>query len=159
MDVLRAKLRREVVRVPQTAKNIAIQIKRAINESQMSAEYLAKKFSSRNKVLARQLYNFANDYIEYNQESAKRQTAKTVNRILHDGKGDCKHYTILIGSILKAKGKPFVMRMISQNYFSKEPTHIYIVTYDREGNEIIVDPCMFGFNREARRNYKYDIKV
>ena len=159
MNVLRADLRREVIRVPQTANNIAKQLKRAINDSQESARYLAKKFSNNNARLAKQVYKFADHYIQYDQESAKRQTAKTVNRILHDGKGDCKHYSILIASILKAKNKPFVLRMISQNFYDKEPTHIYVVAFDNSGNEIIIDPCMFAFNKEARRNYKYDLKV
>lgn len=163
MEVLRPKMRREVIDTPQTAFNIAKQLKRAIRDSQNGAKYLAKKFSNENKILAKQLYNFADRYISYKEEGVQRQTAKTLARILYDNKkgltGDCKHYTVLIGSILKAKNKPFVMRMISQNYYSKEPNHIYIVTYDKLGNEIVIDPCMFSLGSEARRNYKYDLKV
>lgn len=156
---LRANMRREVINVPQTGINIVKQIKRAIDESQPAAKVIGRYFSNDVKKLARQLYQYCQKQIYYEAEPAAIQTAKTLPRIVHDREGDCKHYTVVIASILKAKKIPFRLRMISQSYFNKEPTHIYVVAYGKRGQEIIVDPCMFFFNDEARFTHKYDYKV
>ena len=49
------------------------------------------------------------------------------------------------------------MRLISQNFYSVEPTHIYCVA-NVNGNDVILDACINEFDKEANYKYKYDIK-
>jgi hypothetical protein len=158
-DVLRAKLNREIIHGTQNARNIAKNIKRAIIESEAGADAIAKHFKGKTKFISCfNVYNYLRSHIKYEREGEQEQSAKTIQRILHDKKGDCKHYTIFATAILRSLGIPVQMRMISQNFYNPEPTHIYCVA-TINGEEIIIDPCIKRFNSEAQYKYKYNLKV
>ena len=160
MDFLRPKFNDETIRGRQTAKNIALQLKRAVKESKEAASYLGSNFKAKNNYLT--CYNvwaYCKKNLKYKRESADLQTAKTVQRILADKKNnDCKHYTTFCCSILNSLGIKTQMRLISQNFYNSDPTHIYCVA-NINGKEIIVDPCMRTFNSEAAYKYKYNLKL
>jgi hypothetical protein len=164
MDILRPKYTSEVIRGTQNAKNIAIQVKRAILESEEAAKYIAAKFKGSNDYMTCfNVYAYCRENIKYRKESANLQTAKTLQRILADKKngysyGDCKHYTIFSSSILRALGIKTHLRLISQNFYDAEPTHIYTVAVVR-GKEVIIDACMKNFDNEAQYKYKYNLKI
>ena len=158
-NVLRPQFKKEIIKGTQNAKNIANQIKRAILESSIAADSIAHKFKGRTKfITCFNIYDYLRRNIEYKREGEDLQTAKTIQRILYDKKGDCKHYTIFSCAILRSLGIPCEMRLISQNFYSTEPTHIYCVAYI-QGQEIIVDSCMKSFNNEAQYKYKYNLKI
>lgn len=159
MDHLKPKLTKEVINCKQTAKNIAIQLKRAINESEGAADQIKHKFKGNSDFLTCfNVYNFCRKNINYIRESDRLQSAKTIQRILYDKFGDCKHYTTFCCSLLKASGIRVQMRLISQNFYDPEPTHIYCVAYIND-KEIIVDPCVKTFNSEAQYKYKYNLTL
>lgn len=151
----------------QTAGEIAGAIVKAIKESEPSARYMAKFFKTSNPVKSlRMLFWFTKKAVPYKKESGSNQTAKTLPRILSDANkvkingvigGDCKHYSILIGSIGKALGIPMKLRLIAQGY-TPVPNHIYCIA-KVNGKEYIVDAVLKEFNKEAKYNYKYDIKI
>lgn len=162
-DALIPKFKKEIIKGTQNAKNIALQIRRAIRESEDAASTIASKFQGNSKYMSCfNVYNYLRQNVRYQREGENLQTAKTLQRILYDaknGKGhDCKHYTIFSCSILRALNIPCEMRLISQNFYSAEPTHIYCVAYVN-GKEIIVDSCMKTFNNEAQYKYKYNLKI
>jgi len=146
----------------QTAGQIAGAILKAIKESEPSAEILAPHFRNRDKMKsAKLIFLFSKKIIPYKKESGNNQTARTLPRILAEAPaigGDCKHYAILSASLCKALGIPAKVRLISQNFNDKTPTHIYCVAKIK-GEEVIIDGVLKSFNNEARYNYKYDLKV
>lgn len=161
---MRPKYNTEVIRGTQNAKNIAVQVKRAILESKPAAEAISTKFKGKNSLMSCfNVYNYCRTNIKYNKESANLQTAKTLQRILSDKKngslyGDCKHYTIFCSSILRALGIKTHLRLISQNFYNAEPTHIYCVAIINN-REVIVDGCMKNFDNEAQYKYKYNLNI
>ena len=164
MEIIKPKYTNEVIRGTQNAKNIAAQVKRAIIESKDQAELIKENFKGKNPLMSCfNVYNYCRNYIKYNKESANLQTAKTLSRILSDKKngysyGDCKHYTIFCSSILRALGIKTHLRLISQNFYNAEPTHIYCVAIIN-GKEVIVDGCMKSFDNEAQYKYKYNLNI
>lgn len=144
----------------QTTGEIAGAIIKAINDSKLSAEKLAPYLKGRNKYeSSKNIFLFCKNVLPYKRESGKNQTAKTINRILSDAKtvgGDCKHFSTLSGALCLALNIPCKLRLISQNYYSKDPNHIYCVALIN-GEEIILDSVLKNFNTEARYNHKYDI--
>lgn len=157
MSVLSPNFRTEVIKGRQDAKNIAFQIKRAINESKEQSDFICSRFvGSNDKDTCRKIFSFLRKNITYKRESSNLQTSRTVARILFDKSGDCKHYTILACSILRSLNISCKMRMISQNFYNVEPTHIYCVAKIK-GQEVIIDACMSSFDSEAAYKYKYDL--
>lgn len=158
-DVMQPNFKKEIISGKQTAKNIAIQIRRAILESEAGANHISSRFKGKTKYMSCfNVYNWIRKNIAYKKEGEDLQTAKTIQRILHDKNGDCKHYTILACSILRSLGIECEMRLISQNFYKSEPTHIYCVAYVN-GKEIIIDACLKNFNSEAQYKYKYNLKI
>lgn len=155
---------REVISGPQTAYNIAKQLRRAIRDrdTQQYVQMVAKALRGKsNYESARNVYNFLRGKMIYKAEPQRLQTARTLKRMLFDAKakiGDCKHYTTFSCSVLKALGIPVKMRLISQNPLKREPTHIYCVAIIN-GQEVIVDPCISNFDREAISFYKYNLNI
>ena len=160
MNVLKPKYTKEVIRCKQNAKNIALQIKRSILDSREGADQISFKFKGKTPFMSCfNVYNYCRNNISYRRESEQLQTAKTLQRIIFGDKyGDCKHYTTVCCSILRSLGIKVQMRLISQNFYNPEPTHIYCVAYIN-GKEIIVDPCMKTFDSEAQYKYKYNLNI
>jgi len=144
----------------QTAFNIAKLVKRAIVNSTAAADEIAHQFDSKYiDDVCRNIYNFCRSRMPYKKEGAKLQTSKELPVIMHnlDKKMfDCKHYATFAACILHALDIPFKLKLISQNYYDKEPTHVYVIAYDN-GVPIVVDPCISRFNDEARYNYRYTV--
>jgi hypothetical protein len=146
----------------QTTGEIAGAIVKAIKESKQSAEKLAPYFKSKNKMeSAKLIFLFCKKVLPYVKEPGERQTAKTLNRILADAKkygGDCKHFSTLSGALCMALNIPCKLRLIAQQYGTKQPNHIYCVAIIN-GKEVILDSVLKNFDTEARYNYKYDINL
>lgn len=164
VEIFKPKYNTEVIKGTQNAKNIALQVKRAIIDSKEQAEAIAYHFKGKNPTMSCfNVYQFCRNNIKYRKESPNLQTAKTLTRILTDKKngymyGDCKHYTIFCSSILRALGIKTYLRLISQNFYDAEPTHIYCVAVINN-KEVIVDGCMKNFDNEAQYKYKYNLKI
>lgn len=151
----------ETIKGTQNVTDIVLQIKRAINDSKASAEKIAPKLRGANKLeTLKNIFKFVKQ-IPYKKEPASLQTARTLPRILagaiNGTGGDCKHYTIAISALLKALNIPHKLRLISQNFYNAEPTHIYVVAYIN-GAEYIMDCVLNNFDSEAAYKYKYDVK-
>lgn len=131
---------------------------KAIKASKEQADLIAPVLKGRNRQQTlKNIFDFCKKNIKYIREPNSLQTAKTLPRILADGYGDCKHMATAVASLAKSAGIPIKLRLISQNYFNPDPTHIYAVS--KLGSaELVVDPVLKQFANEALYKYKYDIK-
>lgn len=158
MKIIAPKYNDYIIVRNQNTSQIAGAVVKAIKDSDEQARIIAPylKGGTRLQTL-KNVWQFAKNNIRYERESNSLQTAKTLSRIIADKKGDCKHFTTTIASLLKALNIPFKLRLISQNFFSPEPTHIYLISFVN-GKTIAVDGVLKNFGSEASYKYKYDIK-
>jgi len=96
------------------------------------------------------------------------QKIKTPARLLHDGTGDCKSYSLITAVILRCLGIPHVFRFVSYTA-RKEATHVYVVAYVEpmhasyvNKNEVIIDAVAAvqankPFNEEIKYKWKVDM--
>lgn len=68
------------------------------------------------------------------------QMIKSPARLLKDGCGDCKSYTMFIASCLHCLGIPCIVRFVNFNG-GTQYTHVYPVAIDENGTEIPMDAC------------------
>lgn len=154
---LRAFGKRELISKYQTAKEIIEQLQRAEYNSRSVSKKLVpffKKFDQRET--CETVWYFLRKRITYNAEPPKDQTAKTINRFIVDGVGDCKHYATASVGILNACGIPAWFVFVSQNKFSKTPTHAYCCAMVNK-KVVVIDPCRESFDSECRHYYKYNV--
>lgn len=144
----------------QSVDDIAKGVLMAEWNSRKQIRTMANQFKGADKLdVIKRFHAWQRKNLPYKAEPSDRQNVKEVNRILHDANtgNDCKHYATITMSFLRALGVPAFFRMVSQNPYSKIPTHIYVVA-KLDGKNYVIDPCMSRFNEEDRFNYKYDIK-
>jgi len=139
--------------------DIIKQMQAAHYENAIMAVNFANRFKGRLvKDTCNNIFNFIKNNIEYRIEPADAQTTKTINRLISDGYGDCKHYSGFFASVLHALNIPFVYRFVSYTT-DKTPTHVYIVAYDEKNQPIYCDAVLDDFNTEKNYTYKIDKKV
>lgn len=135
----------------QSVKDLSDAVVKAINESVPQVEKVKWYFDKGSKKTNIQnAWNWTKKNIRYNRENSNNQTVKTFARMVVDKNklGDCKHYTISNASILLALGYPVTLKMVSFNYFDKEPKHIYVVC-----SGVVLDCCMNYCGEEC--SYKH----
>lgn len=104
---------------------------------------------------AENIWNFLRRNITYKKDSTEYQNIRLPSRFIHSGTGDCKSYSLTTAAILKNLGLPAAFRYA--NYRGgKIPTHVYTVTKDENGREIIIDGVYHRFNAEKPPTYKFD---
>lgn len=118
---------------------------------------IAKNFKGRNRLqTAQNIWNFLKSQIQYKKDPQGSQLVRLPNRFLKDGTGDCKSYSLFTGAILSALKIPFSFRYTSYVPGSTIPTHIYVITQDENGKQIIIDGVYNRFNAEKQFAYKKD---
>ena len=99
------------------------------------------------------IWNYLKYKIEYEKDDDDFQIIKYPSKLINDGFGDCKSYALFAASILSNLGIPYVIRYINQSG-GTIPRHVYVVAFDKQENEIIVDAVYSRFNAEPP-NIKY----
>ena len=159
MKFLQPKYNDFLIKRNQTVSDITGGVLKAIKDSKEQAQIIAPYLVGRTRQQTlKNIFNFCKKNVKYVREPNSLQTAKTLPRILADKHGDCKHYAICVASLCKALNIPVKLRLISQNYFSPEPTHIYAVS-GIGAVEVVIDPVLKNFANEAIYRYKYDINI
>lgn len=85
------------------------------------------------------IFEYVVNNVAYVEDYGNNQLIKTPARTLHDRYADCKSMAILIACCLNALNIDYVIRFVDFKG-NKIYTHVYIVAYDSNGNEIIIDP-------------------
>lgn len=76
----------------------------------------------------------------YQLDADGEQLIKSPARLLADGCGDCKSYTMFIACCLHCLGIHCKVRFVNFDG-GKQYTHVYPVAIDEQGNEIPMDAC------------------
>lgn len=103
---------------------------------------LAKQFSKRD---LSKLWLFVKENIRY-KEDGKNQFVQHPATLWKSKKGDCKSFSLFIGSVLKNMGIPYKYRFVS--YKKGDVTHVYVVAM-LQGQEIILDAVHHTYNEEV----------
>lgn len=105
------------------------------------------------------IWQFLLDNIKYRADADGRdgEMIRTPARLIHDGTGDCKSYSLFTAVILRYLGIPHFFRFVSYNKV-KRATHVYIVA----NNNIIIDAVAtvqlgYQFNQEVKYTYRVDM--
>ena len=136
--------------------DIIKQMQKAHYDNSSFAKKIAYKFKgSTVKQTCRNIFNWLKDNIEYRVEPAHLQTTKSLQRLVSDGYGDCKHYSGFFAAILSALNIKHNYRFTSYNN-STTPTHVYVVAYDERNQPIYCDAVLEVFNTEKNYTHKID---
>jgi hypothetical protein len=110
--------------------------------------------------VARELWLFIKNNVQYVEDQFGEQHIKSPGQLVTDGKGDCKSFSVFIGSVLQNLGIPYKYRFTAYSGNAdgkkKRVTHVYVVVPNGK-EEIIIDAVYNRFNSEKRYTYKKDI--
>ena len=151
-------MREQLITKNQKAEDIARLLLYAEKQSRPHVGKILPFFAVKKpKDVCYRLWFFLRRNINYHKEPPTRQTAKTINRIVKDGYGDCKHYATFAVCVLHALGIPCTFRLASFEHGNTNPTHAYCVAYIN-GEEVYIDPCIKQFDQECAYKHKHDLK-
>lgn len=105
------------------------------------------------------IWKYLRDNVVYTPDKSIKQQLKSPARLIHDGSGDCKSYSLFIGSVLRNLNIPYAYRFVSFKNYDETPTHVYVVAYPGTNKEIILDAVLDRFNYEKPYNFKKDKKM
>lgn len=115
------------------------------------------------KSVCKSIFDFVDQNIRYKMDPFQKQWIRTPARLWADREGDCKSFAIFICSCLRCRGISHLFRFACYEG-NEEPTHVYAVALDEEGNEVIIDPVYRDesgkaiFNEECPYTKKIDMK-
>ena len=92
------------------------------------------------------IFGYLIDHVRYQLDPAGKQYIKSPERLLRDGFGDCKSFTMFVACCLHCAGVKHIIRFVSFDG-GDQYTHVYPVAIDEQGEEIILDACekdMYG---------------
>ncbi|AXH73887.1 MAG: transglutaminase-like superfamily protein [Bacteriophage sp.] len=134
-------------------KTINSTFERAVSE----AKPFAQNFKgASNLETSRNIWNYLKNKIVYKKDPPGKQFIKMPRRFNFEASGDCKSFSTFTGGVLGALGMPVTYRYASYDAKDATPTHIYTITKDEHGNDIIIDGVYDYFNREAPYQFKKD---
>jgi hypothetical protein len=103
------------------------------------------------------VFDFVLKRVKYKLDVPGVQLARRPNRTLQEGKGDCKSFSLLTGSLLYNLGIDYSYRFVSYRP-DPTPTHVYVVAHTKTGN-VLVDGVWKIFNSEKPYQTKTDIRM
>lgn len=111
----------------------------------------------------RNIWAYLIDNVKYQAdgETGLGEMIRTPARLLHDGTGDCKSYSLFTATVLRFLNIKHVFRFASYNS-NPEATHVYIIAYDEQGDEVCIDAVAAvqinaDFDDEKQYNFKCDM--
>lgn len=92
--------------------------------------------------------------VRYRLDPGDNQFLKTPARLLADGHGDCKSYSLFFASCLHCLHIPFVFRFVSFSNSKKSVySHVYVVAMPGTTEQIIFDAVETDVNGKPIFNY------
>lgn len=98
------------------------------------------RFSGTTDDKCQAIFGYMVTHTQYRLDNDGEQLIKSPARLIADGCGDCKSYTMFIASCLHSLGIPCKVRFVNFDG-GKQYTHVYPVAIDENGKEIIMDAC------------------
>ena len=102
--------------------------------------------------IARALFNFCKENIDYTIEDETKQTVRSPARMLNERQGDCKHYASFIAGVLDALKRQgldldWAYRFADYtNSWGEVNHHVFVVLRMPNGKEIWIDPVLNWFD-------------
>lgn len=100
------------------------------------------------------IYAYLLKNVNYKVDPEGKQFIKSPARLLADGFGDCKSFTVFIASCLHCLGVPHTIRFANY-YGGSQYTHVYPIAYDEQGKAIVLDACP---QRDRKIKYDYEAR-
>jgi len=99
------------------------------------------------------IWNFLKTKVRYQVDPSGVQQIRLPKRFLNDKTGDCKSFSLFTAGILRNLDMPVTFRYASYTS-SSTPGHVYVVTKDENGNDIIIDGVWTRFDDEKTPTHK-----
>jgi hypothetical protein len=139
-------------------KDIISAIHAALPAARKEVKYFARKFKgATNKDTAENIWRYLRT-LKYIKDPAGYQFIK-LPRKLNESSGDCKSYSLITAAILQELNLPVKFRYSSYDANDPTPSHVYTVTEDENGKDIIIDGVYTKFNKEVPYQHKKDYKM
>lgn len=104
----------------------------------------------------RNIWKFTKSNIKYLRDRAGDEVIKSPGATWETRKGDCKSFSVFIGSILGNLGYDYKYRVAFYDPKTPEQGHIYPVAILKDGTEVIVDAVWDYFDSEVPYWKAYD---
>lgn len=125
-------------------------------EARKEVKEFAKQFKGATlKQTCYNVWRYAVDHINYKADGS-RQKIRMPARLIADGEGDCKSYSLLCAAILSYYA-PVSFRFASYRR-TKIPSHVYVIV-GNGSNKIICDAVYHTFNSQKSFTHKKDIPL
>lgn len=95
------------------------------------------------------LWNFLKENIQYQVDEPGSQLVKLPSKLLSDKHGDCKSFSLFVGSVLENKGIPFKYRFVRYRPYGPV-THVYVIVPQKGGKYYTVDVVYHAYNKEKK---------
>ncbi len=116
---------------------------------------LAKQLKGSTKIeTLRNIWEFVKKNFKYKTDPVGYQYVQRPAVLWRNRVGDCKSFSIFIGSLLNCLGIPFVFRFTSHRD-TTTPHHVFVVVPDGD-KEIILDATLSRFNYQKPYTFKID---
>jgi len=98
------------------------------------------------------------DNIRYKQDGYQNQNIKLAGRLIKDGEGDCKSFSLLFNCIMSKNGYKTGYRFASYRK-NKVPTHVYNYVLDSNGKKFIFDACSKTLTESNKHTFTKDMNI
>jgi hypothetical protein len=142
-------------------KTILANYPQAVKDSAVFAE----KFQGTDaRDTAYRIWKFLRSRIHYKKDPKDKtgeiwQFVRMPKRFLHDGTGDCKSFSLFTASVLANLKMPVSFRFAGYDEYDRIPTHVYVVTKDEEGKDLIIDGVYKHFAKEKPPTHYKDFPM
>lgn len=141
-------------------RDIIATIHKNVPEAIKQAQVTAPLFKGDTKTdTALNIWNFLKQKINYKKDSNFDQYVRLPSRFVNDAQGDCKSYALFTYAILKALGDKDARIRYASYSSIPIPTHVYCVTRDENGKEVIIDGVWKEFDSEKKYKFKKDYNM
>lgn len=96
----------------------------------------------------RNIWRFTKDHIRYKEDEPGDERIKSPGATWKDRYGDCKSFSVFIGSLLKNLGIPYFYRVVFYDKRNPSQGHIYPVARLQDGTLVIMDAVHSRFDDE-----------
>lgn len=166
MSRLAAIAKRHILPSPGTVTTVTenadmAEIIRAI----MDADELSKPFTAQfaryltgrnDEETLRNIWTFVKNEIKYVRDQPGNEVVKSPGQLWKSREGDCKSFSIFIGSILNNLGYDYKYRVAIYSPLTPQQGHIYPVVVLPNGEEVVVDAVHTRFDDEAKYYKAWD---
>lgn len=105
------------------------------------------------------VWEFVHDNIRYKADPRGHERIKSPSRLWHDREGDCKSFSLMIGSILRNyKTIGFSYRFVGYDRKLNDYTHVYVIAH-MKNRPVVMDAVHTRFDEEVPYVLKKDYSM